>query len=46
VWRWQSLNGFICEKIKALAISLAKIPTLHRIAWARTLNLGGVMREG
>ena len=35
----QSLNGFICEKPKALPISLAKVPTLHRIAVGRNLEL-------
>jgi len=44
--RWQSLNGFTWVKAKALPISLAKVPTLHRIAVGGTLNLGGVMSEG
>ena len=39
VRRWQSLNGFICEKAKALPISLAKITTLHRVAVGRNLKL-------
>ena len=46
VRRWQSLNGLICEKAKALPISLAKVPTLRRIAVGRNLEFGGVMREG
>jgi len=42
VWcvrRWQSLNGFICEKAKALPISLAEVPTLHEITVGRNLEL-------
>ena len=39
VARWQSLNGFICEKAKALLVSFAKVPTLHRIAVGRNLEL-------
>jgi len=33
--RWQSLNGFTCKKAKALPISLAEVPTLHRMAVER-----------
>jgi len=33
-----SLDGFTCEKAKVLLISLAKIPTLHRIAVGRNLE--------
>ena len=36
--RWQSLNVFTCKKAKALPISLAKVPTLHRIAVGRNLE--------
>jgi len=35
----QSLNGFICEKAKALPINLVKVPTLHRVAVGRNLEL-------
>ena len=38
VRRWQSFNGFTCEKAKALPVSLAKVPTLHRIAVGRNLE--------
>jgi len=34
----QSLNGFTCEKEKALPLSLAKVPTLHRMAMGRNLE--------
>jgi len=37
--KWQSFNGFTCEKAKALPISLAKVPTLHRVAVGRNLEL-------
>jgi len=30
MWRWQFVQGFICEKAKALLISAAKVPTLYR----------------
>jgi len=36
--RWQFLEGFACEKAKALPIGLAKAPTLHRIAVGRNLE--------
>ena len=32
VRRWQSPNGFTCEKAKVLPIRLTKVPILHRIA--------------
>jgi len=35
----QSLNGFICEKAKALPVSLAKVPMLHQIVLGRNLEL-------
>jgi len=38
VRRWQSLDGFTCEKAKALPIGLAKVPTLHQIAVGRNLE--------
>jgi len=37
--RWQSVNGFTCEKAKVLPISLAEIPTLQRIAGGRYFEL-------
>ena len=38
VWRWQSLNGFTCERTKTIPVSLTKIPTLHRIAAGRNFE--------
>jgi len=35
---WQSLNGFTCEKAKALPLSLAKVLTLYQINVGRNLE--------
>jgi len=46
--RWHFLDGFTCEKAKALPIGLAKVPTLHRIAVGKNVEFwwryeGGLM---